>query len=140
MVIIEGQMIIIGTTALCDHLWRLDLSDVPGVGNQQIIESGSRPDMDSAAAHYHAATRKIYVYKPQFGSTIYTLSVPADMVNGTYTWSSITAGGVKPTLGASTNSNFTHFNIIQDMGDGQGALITNNAKDASTFMYKLPRG
>lgn len=139
MFIVDGHAFLMGRYS--QNMWRLDLSNVPGNGLEVVTEGGSIPSYDpvlsAAAAHYHPATRKVYIYKPEHGSTIYTLDVPTDVVNGTFSWGTIAAGGTPPTV-VGLNTDYSHFNIVQDMGNGQGALLTNNFPNLPTFMYKLP--
>lgn len=75
------------------------------------------------------------------GATIYKLNIPNDVINGTYSWSSITNnGGVTPSTSDGNQGVFGRFRMIEDMGNGQAALVLHVAVNGPAFVYKMPSG
>jgi hypothetical protein len=77
------------------------------------------------------------------GVNLYKLTPPADLVNGTWAWSSITpASGNSTTPSARQPAGtYTRFNLIDNFaGSGRDLLVLVNAIDQPTYVYKLPIG
>jgi hypothetical protein len=88
---------------------------------------------------------------PDQGANFKILRVPVDPLDTAgYSWETITPSNaaVYPTDGGSITENGIHtkFNVIQDMGNGQGALVcmpdvpTSTGSDGPMYAYKLPAG
>jgi hypothetical protein len=99
-------------------------------------------------AVYHKPSRSILLGDPaSMGSSIYKLRVPTNG-DGTYAggvWqvSTITAaGGANPGTGFGDGGTgwraYSKFNIINDMGNGQSALVCCGGVTLPTYVYKLP--
>lgn len=121
----------------------LDPAD-PNSGFTEKSTTGSPSGFDgTAGAVYHEASRAILVWDTSYGSTIRKLAVPVDLTGGTWTWSSVAAsGGVTPpgSLDGDFQGVRSKFNIINDVGNGQGALVAVCNVTGSTYAYKLPAG
>ena len=115
----------------------LDLSNPTSGGIKEIKADGSPSynSLETAGVGYHAASRTAYFYRPSLGKTLVTLRVPSDPWNGTYAWGSETPGGATP---SGLSGNYSHFVIINDMGNGQPALFHGGGRTGRPYMYKLP--
>jgi hypothetical protein len=93
---------------------------------------------ESHGAVYHVGTQAIYCWHNN-GASIVKISVPNDLWNGTYTVSTVAAapGGVTPSAGPPAGT-FSRFNIVEDMGNGQSALVLVNSVTGPVYVYKLP--
>jgi hypothetical protein len=100
-------------------------------------------------AVYHAPSRSILLGDPsQLGSSILKLRVPTNgdgtFAGGTWQVSTITAagGGANPGTGFGDGGTgwraYSKFNIINDMGNGQSALVCCGGVTLPTYVYKLP--
>lgn len=121
-------------------LWLLDLTN-PAAGFVQLAQSGTGRWATNGAV-YHAPSRAILTWYDD-GATIVKLTVPADVRNGTYVWSTVSAAGsnaITPTDDLSLNGVYGRFNIVRDMGNGQGALTLFKDIDEPVYVYKLPVG
>ena len=120
-------------------------SRVP-VNNPAVIRGG-------LGAAYHKPSRSILLYdaSDMRDATLYKLRVPTNS-DGTYsggTWqvSTVTPGsgssnpstGV-PTSGGNASGQYTwsKFNIVEDMGNGQSALVVCMDTNLPVYVYKLP--
>lgn len=77
------------------------------------------------------------------GTTILKLKMndPANPTTTTWTWSSITAAGGGDTPASGSVNLWSKFNIVNDMGNGQGALVVSTWENSgATYIYKLPVG
>lgn len=111
----------------------------PGAGITFRTPTGGTFPGDSYGCVYHAASRALLLWHAN-GSSIIKIAIPANPLTGTYTISTITAAPsniVTPT-GAQPNGTYSRFNIIEDMGNGQSALVVVNSTTGATFVYKLP--
>lgn len=95
------------------------------------------------SVYYHAAYyepgRQVFGWQED-GSSVRCLTVP-DTVGGTWAWATKTAvsGGVTLS-GTSGDEAGTHsrFNVITNMGNGQGCIIYQPGRDTPCYFYKLP--
>lgn len=148
-------------------LWRLWVAPAPEAKGLIVLDLKSsnpyaaaawsvKPVSDLAAisvnglgAVYHAASTGILLGDPKSlqGGQILKLRVPTN-ADGTFnpsaTWQVSTvapaSGSANPTAGTSTANNgaWSKFNIIEDMGNGQSALVVCMEVDRATYVYKLP--
>ena len=134
--ITDGHWIII--SPISGTVWVQDLSNLTSSGIRQAIESGSPPygennALDRCGVGFNPDTRIAYVHRPANGRTLYTLQVPTDVWNGTYTWGSTTPSGSTP----SGSGQYSHFQLIRDMGNGQAALLSCGDLNGGPWMVKL---
>ena len=125
-----------------DRLWILNLDNV-AAGWIQKTPAGSPHAFDNGVgAVYHQPSSAILCWMDTYGTSIRKLSVPADPINGTYTWSAIASAGNNTIVPAANprypGRTFSKFQIIEDMGNGQSALCTLNDSLGDTYVYKLP--
>lgn len=116
------------------------------VSNPAVIRGG-------LGAVYHKASRSILLYdaSDMRDASIYKLRVPTNS-DGTYaggTWqvSSVAAGsgGANPSTGVPTGGGnasgqytWSKFNIVEDMGNRQSALVVCMDNNSPVYVYKLP--
>lgn len=101
-------------------------------------------------AVYHKASKSIILGNPLSlkGGQLLKLRVPTNAdgtfnVGGRWEVSSLapaTSSSADPTAGTSTSNNgaWSKFNLIEDMGNGQSALVVCMEVDQPTYVYKLP--
>ena len=126
-----------------NRLWILNLNDVAAGWIQKTTSGAPSGFVDGVGAVYHQPSSAIICWRDTFGAGIRKLSVPADPINGAYVWSEILPAGsnsVVPTPNPRyPGRSFSKFQMIEDMGNGQSALVTvNDTQVAATFVYKLP--
>lgn len=121
------------------QLWILDPSN-PSVGFQERATSGSGSWSRGCGAVYVAAHKRIYVGGTETGAVVRYLTVPTDPLNGTWTWTTLTngAGSATPTPGYQYNGTFSKLQVIEDMGNGQAALVLMSNVQGPSYVYKLP--
>ena len=99
----------------------------------------------NVGAVYHAPSKSILLGNPSsLGGNILKVRVPTNG-DGTYaggTWqvSTITLGGSNPAtgLGGDNQGAYSKFNIINDMGNGQAALVVCMETNQAVYACKLP--
>ena len=103
--------------------------------------SGSFPAFTyGGGAVYHAASRAVLVWDNS-GANIVKVAVPVTApLTGTYAISTVTPSASNAVTPSAANSNGTYgrFNIIEDMGNGQSALVVYNDITQPIYVYKLP--
>jgi hypothetical protein len=76
------------------------------------------------------------------GKTIYKLQIPttngAYNPSGQWVWSTITPGGATPTTASGNSSANSKWNIVEDMGNGQSAIVFLGDISGPTYVYKVP--
>jgi hypothetical protein len=104
----------------------------PFTGTQAMRDDGTH-------AVYHAGTKAFYTWD-SIGSSVWKCSVPADgdFLNGDFVWSTVTAGAGSASPPSVGNGPFSKFNIVDDMGNGQAALVLLTQQALPTYIYKLP--
>jgi hypothetical protein len=111
----------------------------PGAGITFRTPTGGTFPPDKSGCVFHAPSRALLLWHAN-GSSIIKIAIPANPLTGAYTISTIAAAAgnaVTPT-GAQPNGTYSRFNIIEDMGNGQSALVVVNSTTGATFVYKLP--
>jgi len=88
--------------------------------------------------HCHDPSRAIFAWDGD-GANVIRLAIPTTLSNN-WTWSTISPDGNNAVTPSSAESNgtFSRFNLIKDMGNGQGALVLLNDIFEATYIYKLP--
>lgn len=125
------------------EIWILNLENVAAGWTQKTPTGSPTGFIENSGAVFHAPSNAILVYDHTYGTSIRKLSVPDNPVTGNYSWSTITAlGGATPpgSVSGDFNGVYSKFNLIEDMGNGQSALVVVCSTTGSTYVYKLPRG
>lgn len=110
--------------------------------------SGTGFFAQGAGAVYIAANHSIAIGDPRTtGGSIYKLVIPttsggAYNSSGTWAWGLVTPSG-GPSLAtfassSSNNSASSKFNIVEDMGNGQAAIVMVTKIAGPTYVYKIP--
>jgi hypothetical protein len=121
-----------------DRLLILDVNNPTTPVN--VAKTGTVPGNGHGCV-YHQASRAFFLWHGN-GANIIKIAIPADPVNGTWAISSV-APAASNTVTPSAppeQGTFSKFNIVEDMGNGQSALVLLNAIDQPTYVYKLPLG
>jgi len=135
-----------------DHLKKvitvLDLNS-PGSWKEISNVSGAGYFGQGSGGVYIAANRTIAIGHPKaIGRTIQTLRIPTKVVNGQtvydsagqWVWGTRNPGG--PTFSmpsGGNNDSYSKWNIVQDMGNGQSAIVVLTDIHTATYVYKVPR-
>lgn len=100
-------------------------------------------------AVYHSASRSILTWNDWSGlsgggngATFRKLRIPDDPINGEYVWSLVQPSPKNTVVPVNevqvSQGPHSRFNIIEDMGNGQSALICQLDTTGPAFVYKLP--
>lgn len=130
-VIVDSHLIMFPASGT---VYVMDLNN-PGADNMRAANvSGSAPDLDRCGAVVvrHLGTNGRVYINANTNNRLYTLDVPTDVYNGTYTWGSISTPNLPDT------GRYSCFNIIDDMGDGRGAFVFQNGRDNPAWVFKVP--
>ena len=97
---------------------------------------------DKMSANYHAPSKSIWVVSPySIGSTVRRLSIPisgsAYDPAGTWAWSTLTPA-TPPGMVGVVQGTFNKCRMIDDMGNGQAAMVYCESTTGPTYVYKLP--
>ena len=139
--IVDGVWIIIAPNYNGGRVLLLDLNN-PNAGFTYKTTTGSPTGYfpsTGCGTVYHEASNALLVYDDGLGRNLRKLSIPADKFNGTWAWSEVVGGGETPGGQASDFQGvYTKFNIIEDMGNGQSALVVVLNVGGPVYVYKLP--
>jgi hypothetical protein len=144
-----------GWSAVVDSKWILGASDTevyvldlrsPEHGFVKRPTSGSAPPNggQTMGAVYHPASHALLLGGVRDGdgmdARVWKLSVPPDLFSGTFTWTTISpSGGVTPKAPVNAyRGTWGKWQIIQDMGNGQSALVYATDVTGPTWVLKLP--
>jgi hypothetical protein len=123
----------------------MDLVNNPGVWNS-VATSGSGQWNDGDGAVYLPGSNAIYVYGVGNGATIKKLSINGNNpLTASYTWSQVSpasGNSVTPTAFQPSQFNgvYSKLQIIENMGNGQAALVVACGISGPTYVYKMPAG
>jgi hypothetical protein len=123
----------------------LDLNN-PAAGFVYKGSTGSVDTSSGRGAVYHKASRSILLWDEGFGANVKRLSVPVaplTSASSEWVWSSVapaSSNRVQPSSASENAGTYGKFNIIEDMGNGQGALVLINRITEAVYVYKLPAG
>jgi hypothetical protein len=102
-----------------------------------------------AGGAYVPANRSIGIGNPRdTDNTIYKLQIPTKIVSGQvqydpagqWAWTTLAAGGAGVTVPSEGNNDtYSKWNIVEDMGNGQSAIVVLTAIDGPTYVYKVPK-
>jgi hypothetical protein len=124
------------------ELWILNLENVAAGWVQKTPTGTPTGFIESAGAVYHSPSSAILVYHHSYGTALRKLSVPSNPYTGDYAWTTVSAAGGGATPPGSVSGDFQglygKFNIIEDMGNGQSALVMVASTTGDTYVYKLP--
>ena len=139
--IVDGVWIIIAPNYGSGRILLLDLSN-PNGGFTFKTTSGSPAGYfpsTGCGTVYHNASNALLVYDDSLGRNLRKLTIPADKFNGSWVWSEVVGSGETPSGQADDFQGvYTKFNIIEDMGNGQSALVVVLNVGGPVFVYKLP--
>jgi hypothetical protein len=120
----------------------------PPFGNRDPVGVNAMPDR-VMSANYHAPSQSILLSDPYYlGGAVRRLRIP--VTNRTYnpsgTWAWETLGtqylrgtGTPPTrMNGIGQGTFTKVRMINDMGDGNAALVYTESTTGPTYVYKVP--
>lgn len=85
---------------------------------------------------------EVYVWRGDISPTrrIEILKLPANLLSATYSWSSYTPpGGVDP-VGPTDFRIFNRCVLVNDMGNGEKALVTSPRADGPAYAMRVPNG
>lgn len=95
---------------------------------------------------YVEPNHTIAVGQPRdLGSSFYRLEIPTTAAGaydreGTWRWSRIDPPGVTLTVAPGNSDINTKWNIVEDVGGNQSAIVTVTDIDGPVYVYRLPRG
>jgi len=131
-----------GHLVATDSIVFLDLDNVATTGWQTpAAVSGSGPTTQGLGLVWHAASGAFLTWES--GSTLYKLTPPANIVSGTWVWSTVSADASNAVTPSTKQAQGTYgrFNILENVGgSGRDMLVLVNAINESTYVYKLPAG
>jgi hypothetical protein len=110
------------------------VSNVTGTG---FFEGGS-------GGVYLSGSKRIAVGLPRdLGRTIYWLQIPTTSGGaynpaGQWVWTSTTPTGPEMTETTRNSGAYTKWNIVEDMGNGQSAIVYVGHINGPTYVYKVP--
>jgi hypothetical protein len=121
-------------------IWVLNLSN-PGAGLTP-IETGGTTGTGGGAV-YHKPSRAVLCWNNS-GTTLRKLAIPSNPLGSGYSWSTISAASGNSVSPQAFDGDFqgcySKFNIIEDMGNGQSALVLVTSNKSPVYVYKLPMG
>lgn len=124
-----------------EQLWVFDL-DTMTKYQPQTTGSGS-PRYGAAGAVYHAASKSILCWNGNDAANLQALRIPSNPFTGTYTWETIipSQGNTTiPSVGQTNNLIYGKMRLIEDMGNGQSAIVLVTSTQQGGYLYKLPIG
>jgi hypothetical protein len=144
-----GVLVVMHDNSNVIHLVSIPKMGAAGQGTIWVAKTpgGNAPvPRKRGAAVYHNGAI-YYMDWTSYGSTIYKLTLPADLQNGDWSnaWSIEAAHGTNPAaiqslipVGAySGTGQWSKFNIVHDMGNGQAALVCAAAYNGPVAVYKV---
>lgn len=107
--------------------------------------TGSLAGTSAWGGGYSPAHGAIFISGISPGSTtnaaVKKITVPADPINGTYVVTDVTngAGSATPSVNGNTpwNGSFGQVQLIEDMGNGEAALVSATSHLGPAYVYKL---
>lgn len=105
------------------------------------------PYLKSCTALYLAKQNCFVIVDPKYnGKVLYKLQIPTTTVagrkvynaSGQWVWSQITPAGATPAVDAGDAGTYGRVSLVEDMGDGQSALVYLGDVTAATYVYKIP--
>lgn len=121
------------------NLWILDLTN-PAAGFVKKSTTGSPNGFQPGlGAVYHKPSKAILVGGREIGRNLRKLSISgSNPLTATYSWSNISLGGATPVAGANANGTYSKFQMIDDMGNGQSAIVMATRVNGPSYVLKLP--
>jgi hypothetical protein len=133
-----------------NKIWILHLDRVGQANDWEAVSnvSGSAFFEGGAGAVYVKANASLAIANPKStGSSFYKLKIPTKLVggqvqydpSGTWAWSLREPGGVPVTVPANGGNNhvYSKWNIVEDMGNGQSAIVVQTDIGLPLYVYKI---
>jgi hypothetical protein len=103
----------------------------------------SPDEFGGAGGVYIKANHTIAIGDPRdTGKTVYKLQIPvsngAYNPSGTWVWSALNPAGATPAVSAGNSSANSKWNIVENMGNGQSAIVFVGDIAGPTYVYKVP--
>lgn len=132
---------IVGAPNLSE-LWIMNLEGGAGTFTRKSTTGSPNGFTRGVGAVYHAPSRAILVGGSEYGADIRKLAINGtNPLTATYTWSQVSPGSgnsVAPTGNDQYRGTFSKFQMIEDMGNGQSAIVLVTTVTGPTYVYKLP--
>lgn len=119
-------------------LYIMDLSN-PTKGFVKKLTTGS-PDGFAGAlgAAYHKSSKSILVGGKEIGNNIRRLNIVGNNpLTAAYTWTNLPLTGSTPKASPQYAGTFSKFQMIEDMGNGQSAVVMATNVDGPTYVAKI---
>ncbi len=122
-----------------NEVWIMDLTN-PNAGFTRRTTAGTANGfLPGLGAVYHKPSRAILVGGHERGNTLNKLSITGtNPLTATYTWSAVTIGGPTPRASVNQRGTWNKWQMIEDMGNGQSAIVMATNVDYPTYVLKLP--
>jgi hypothetical protein len=121
------------------YVWLIDLNNPTGGLVQKTLSTTMRV---GSGCVYHQASRSFYIYEKANGANIFRVQIPANPLTDSWAnaWSTVTpaAGNTVTPQNSTGAGTYSKFNIIEDMGNGQSALVVILGTTLPIYVYKLP--
>ena len=136
-----------------DHLRNtitvLDLTKAGQAGDWTQVSNvtGSGYFAGGSGGAYVPASRSIAIGQPKsLGGSFYRLKIPTKVQNGTtvydpagqWQWSLINPGGAQMTAPNGNSGTYSKWQVVEDMGNGQSALVVVTDISGPTYVYRIP--
>jgi hypothetical protein len=145
----SGVLVVMHENSNVIHLASIPKMGLSGQGTIWISKTpgGNAPVPRKRGASVYHNGAIYYMDWSSYGSTIYKLTLPADLQNGDWSnaWSVEASHGSNPAaiqslmpVGAYGGAGqWSKFNIVRDMGDGHAALVCAAAHSGPVAVYKI---
>jgi hypothetical protein len=126
-----------------ERIYLLDL-DNPEQGLQPKDVSGAPPPQWGArmGAVFHPGSSAVLVGGLQEENLedgrIWKLSVPEDPLTGSYSWTTVSPVGTSPRSVDDYRGTYSKWQLIDDMGNGQSAIVYVSSVRGATYVFKIP--
>jgi len=133
---LRRQICVFQVSQFASGTWQI-VSNVTGTGYYNADEFGG------GGGAYIASNHTIAIGDPRdTGRTIYKLQIPLTgssyNASGQWVWSSLSPSGSTPAVAGGNSSANSKWNIVEDMGNGQSAIVFVGDISGPTYVYKVP--
>lgn len=125
-------------------LYIMDLQNKPGEFVTRNVGGTPPPGWGKfMGAVWHGPSRSILVGGTEGAPNVYRLSMSSsNPMSASYSWSRVALGSsnsVTPSPGYQYNGTFGKWQMIEDMGNGQSAIVLMSNVEGPTYVFKVPR-